>query len=98
MNVRAYALLTMMVRGDRLVSEFARLKQLYASSDVSKAACRYCHKLQEIYRPAEETDEVSMEEELNKLSLNHTKDPEELALRIAAIVNKHRTTLPQKRK
>ena len=72
--------------------------ELCASSDVPRAACRYWHKLQEIYRPAEETDEVTMEEQLNNLSLNHTEDPEELALRIAAIVMKHQTTLPQKRK
>ena len=39
MNAKAYALLTTMIRGDRLIAEFARLKQLYANSDVPKAAC-----------------------------------------------------------
>ena len=58
MNARAYALLTTMVKGNRLVAEFARIRQLYASSDAPRAACRYWHKLQEIYRPAEKMDEV----------------------------------------
>ena len=98
MNAKAYALLTTMIKGDRLISEFARLKQLHASSTVLKAACRYWHKLQEVYRPNEETDDVAMEEELRKLTLNHTDDPERLALRIAEVQNKHRTTMTQKRK
>ena len=98
MNARAYTLLATMIRGDQLVAESARLKQLYASSNVPKAACKYWYKLQEICGPAEEMDEVMMKEELGKLSLNHTNNPEELALRIAAIVNNHQTTLPQKRK
>lgn len=97
-KAKTYALLTTMISGDRLISEFARLKKLHASSAVPKAACRYWVKLQEIYRPNEETDDVAMEEELRKLALNHTEDPERLALRIAAVQNKHRSTMTQKRK
>ena len=98
MNAKAYALLTTMIRGRRFFAKFARLKQLYANSDVPKAACRYLHKLQEIYRPDEDTDDVTIEKELRKLTINHTDDPEELVLRIAAIVNKHKCRLPLKRK
>ena len=98
MNAQCYALLTTMVEGERLISEFARLKQLYAADNVPKAACRYWNKLQEIYRPDEETDNVTMEEALRKLTLNHTEDPELLAVRIAEIANKHRATLTMKRK
>ena len=90
-NAKAFAVLTTMVKGERLISEFARLKQLYASDNVP-------HKLQKNYRPDEETDDVLMEEELRKLTLNHTEDPEQLALRITAIANKRRSTLTMKRK
>ena len=63
MNAKAHSLLMTMIRGQRLIAEFARLKQLYANSDVPKAACRYWHKFQEIYRPDEKTDNVTMEDE-----------------------------------
>ena len=47
MNAKCYALLTTMVEGNQFISEFARLKQLYAADNVPKAACHYWSKLQE---------------------------------------------------
>ena len=38
MNAKCYALSTTMVEGDRLISEFARLKQIYSADNVPKAA------------------------------------------------------------
>ena len=59
-NNKAYALMTSLISGKQMIGKFSWLQQLYQTDKKPPAACCYCKKIQKIYQPEEETDQITI--------------------------------------